>query len=58
MHVAVTDVKNFFLQARMPDEKVYYAEIPPGWDESTPGRNVAKVLAPLVWPPRSCQDGR
>ena len=46
MYIAVTDVKNFFLQARMPNDKEYFAEIPPGWEEGEPGKNVAKVLAP------------
>ena len=44
--VAQTDVKNFFLQAVMPKEKVYYAEIPDGWAENDPKTHVAKVLAP------------
>ena len=44
--VAQTDVKNFFLQAVMPEGKEYYAEIPDGWAEGDPAKYVAKVLAP------------
>ena len=41
-----TDVKNFFLQARMPKDKEYYCEIPDGWAENDPKTHVAKILAP------------
>ena len=41
-----TDVKNFFLQARMPEDKQYYCEIPDGWAENDPKTHVAKILAP------------
>jgi hypothetical protein len=44
--IAQTDVKNFFLQAVMPQGKEYYAEIPEGWAENDPATHVAKVLAP------------
>ena len=44
--IAQTDVKNFFLQAVLPKEKEYYAEIPDGWAENDPKTHVAKVLAP------------
>ena len=44
--IAQTDVKNFFLQAVLPEEKEYYAEIPDGWAENDPKTHVAKVLAP------------
>ena len=44
--IAQTDVKNFFLQARLPEGKEYYAEIPDGWAENDPKFYVAKVLAP------------
>ena len=41
-----SDVKNFFLQAKMPEHKEYYCEIPDGWAENDPATHVAKVLAP------------
>ena len=44
--VAQTDVKNFFLQAKLPKGKEYYAEIPEGWAEGDPDKMCAKVLAP------------
>ena len=44
--IAHTDIKNFFLQATMPEGKEYYAEIPEGWAENDPKTHVAKVLAP------------
>ena len=46
MDIVQTDVKNFFLQARMPPGKEYYAYIPDGWAENDPNTHVAKVLAP------------
>lgn len=46
MTIKQTDVKNFYLQARLPPDKVYYAEIPDGWAENDPKTHVAKVLAP------------
>ena len=46
MEMVQTDVKNFFLQARMPADKQYYTEIPDGWAENDPKTHVAKVLAP------------
>ena len=44
--IAQTDVKNFFLQAALPEGKEYYARIPDGWAENDPEEWVAKVLAP------------
>ena len=44
--IAQTDVKNFFLQAALPEGKEYYARIPDGWAENDPETHVAKVLAP------------
>ena len=46
MDIVQTDVRNFFLQARMPAGKEYYAEIPDGWAENDPKTHVAKCLAP------------
>ena len=46
MHLVQTDIKNFYLQARLPAGKEYYAEIPDGWAEGNPKYFVAKVLAP------------
>ena len=46
MEIVQTDVKNFFLQARLPPDKQYYCEIPEGWAENDPKTHVAKVLAP------------
>ena len=46
LDIAQTDIKNFFLQAVLPDHKEYYAEIPDGWAENDPKTHVAKVLAP------------
>ena len=46
MDLVQTDVKNFFLQARMPEGKEYYAEIPHGWAENDPKDYVARCLAP------------
>ena len=46
LDIAQTDVKNFFLQATMPKNKRYWAEIPDGWAESDPAKYVAEVLAP------------
>ena len=46
MDLVQTDVKNFFLQATMPEDKTYYCEIPDGWAENDPDTHVAKVLAP------------
>ena len=46
MELMQTDVKNFFLQARMPKEKEYYCEIPEGWADKDPKTHVAKILAP------------
>ena len=44
--IAQTDIKNFFLQAVLPADKEYYAEIPDGWEENDRKTHVAKVLAP------------
>ena len=55
MYIAVIDVKIFFLQARMPNDKEYFAEIPPGWEEGEPGKNVAKVLAPWYGLPEAAK---
>jgi transposase InsO family protein len=46
MSLVQTDIKNFYLQARLPEGSQYYAEIPDGWAESDPKTHVAKVLAP------------
>jgi hypothetical protein len=46
MSLVQTDIKNFYLQARLPEDKQYYAEIPDGWAENDPKTHVAKVLAP------------
>ena len=46
LHLVQTDIKNFYLQARLPAGKEYYAEIPDGWAEGNPKHFVAKVLAP------------
>ena len=46
MELVQTDVKNFFLQARLPPDKQYYCEIPDGWAENDPKTHLAKVLAP------------
>jgi len=46
MEIVQTDVKNFFLQARLPPDKQYYCEIPEGWAENDPKTHLAKVLAP------------
>ena len=46
MDIVQTDVKNFFLQARLPADKQYYCEIPDGWAENDPKTHLAKVLAP------------
>ena len=46
LNIAQTDVKNFFLQAAMPEGKEYYAEIPEGWEYNSRDTHVAKVLAP------------
>lgn len=46
MDVVQTDVKDFFLQARLPEDMEYYTEIPEGWAENDPSKFVAKVLAP------------
>ena len=46
MEIVQTDVKNFFLQARLPADKQYYCEIPDGWAENDPKTHLAKVLAP------------
>lgn len=45
LDVVQTDVKNFYLQARLPPDKQYYTEIPEGWAENDPKTHVAKVLA-------------
>ena len=55
MFVAVSDVKNFFLQARLPDHKEYYVEIPDGWAENDPKTHVAKVLAPWYGLPEAAK---
>jgi hypothetical protein len=46
LDLAQTDVRNFFLQAVLPPEKKYYAEIPDGWAENDPKFYIAEVLAP------------
>ena len=46
LKIAHTDVRNFFLQAVLPNGVEYYAEIPDGWAENDPKTHVAKVLAP------------
>jgi hypothetical protein len=46
LNIAQSDVVNFFLQAKLPEGKEYYAEIPDGWAENDPKTHVAKVLAP------------
>lgn len=46
LDVVQTDVRNFFLQARLAKGQEYYAEIPEGWAENDPQTHVCKVLAP------------
>ena len=46
LEMVQTDVKNFYLQAKLPEGVEYYAEIPDGWAENDPKTHVAKVLAP------------
>ena len=53
--IAVTDVKNFFLQAKLPEDKVYYAHIPDGWENNAPGTHVAKVMAPWYGLPEAAK---
>ena len=53
--IAVTDVKNFFLQAKLPVEKQYYANIPDGWETKTKGEMVAKCLAPWYGLPEAAK---
>ena len=47
-NIAVTGVKNFFLQAKLPADncKVYYVHIIDGWENHAPGTHAAKVMAP------------
>jgi hypothetical protein len=53
--IAVTDVKNFFLQAKLPADKDYYAEIPAGWETQAKGQMVAKVIAPWYGLPEAAK---
>ena len=55
LHLVQTDIKNFFLQARLPEDKVYYTEIPNGWEQGKKGENVAKVLAPWYGLPEAAK---